>query len=244
MAGRLLIEQGHRVVLHARNAGRAADARAALPGAEAVVAGDVTTIAGARGVAGQADALGPFDTVIHNVGIGYREPRRIETEDGLPHVFAVNVMAPYVLTALMRRPRRLVYLSSGLHHRASATLDDLLWTRRRWDGAAAYSESKLHDVLLAFAVARRWPDVLANALEPGWVPTRMGGAAASDDLDQGHRTQAWLAASDEPQACVSGGYFYHLRPRRANPQAYDVALQDALVARCAALAGLSLPSAQ
>lgn len=240
MAGQLLVEQGHRVVLHARNAKRAADAWAALPEADAVVEGDVTTIAGARTVAGLADALGPFDAVIHNVGIGYREPRRIETEDGLPHVFAVNVMAPYVLTALMHRPRRLVYLSSGLHHGASANLDDLLWTRRRWNGTTAYSESKLHDVLLAFAIARRWPGVLANALEPGWVPTRMGGAAASDDMDQAHRTQVWLAVSNDPEACVTGGYFYHLRPRAANPQAHDEDLQEGLLARCEAHTGVPL----
>ena len=120
MAGQLLAEQGDQVVLHARNRKRTDDARRALPNVEAVVEGDVSTLAGARSVADQVNKLGQFDAVIHNVGVGYREARRIETEDGLPHVFAINVMAPYVLTALIKRPRRLIYLSSGMHHSASA----------------------------------------------------------------------------------------------------------------------------
>jgi hypothetical protein len=65
-------------------------------------------------------------------GIGYREARRIETEEGLPHVFAVNVLAPYILTALIERPKRLVYLSSGMHYGADPHLDDLLWTKMPW----------------------------------------------------------------------------------------------------------------
>ncbi|MCQ8783641.1 SDR family NAD(P)-dependent oxidoreductase [Mangrovibrevibacter kandeliae] len=241
MAGQLLASQGHAVVLHARNAGRAADARRALPEAQAIVEGDVVTLAGARQVADGANSLGRFDAVIHNVGIGYREPRRIETEDGLPHVFAVNVLAPYVLTALMERPKRLVYLSSGMHRQASANLDDMLWTKRRWNGSTAYAESKLYDVALALAVARRWPDVLSNALEPGWVPTRMGGPGAPDDMEKAHRTQAWLAAGDDPQARVTGGYFHHMRHRSPNPEAGNVAVQDRLLDLCAACSGISMP---
>jgi NAD(P)-dependent dehydrogenase (short-subunit alcohol dehydrogenase family) len=121
-------------------------------------------------------------------------------------------------------------------------LDDLLWEQRRWDGSTAYAESKLYDAMLAFAVARRWPDALANALEPGWVPTRMGGAGAPDDMDKAHRTQAWLATGDDTAAQVSGRYFYHQRERAANPAATDAGLQDALLDRCAALSGVALPA--
>ena len=240
MAGELLAEQGHEVVLHARNDARAKDTRKALAEAD-VVTGDLASIAAAKRVAEQANRLGPFDAVIHNAGIGYREPRRVETEDGLPQLFAVNTLAPYILTALLERPKRLIYLSSGMHRSAGANLDDVTWTKRSWQGAQAYAESKLHDVLLAFAVARRWPEVKSNALEPGWVPTRMGGPGAPDDMDQAHRTQAWLAVSGEPGALVSGRYFYHLRPRPVNPEAQDVRLQDRLIEACARLSGGRLP---
>jgi NAD(P)-dependent dehydrogenase (short-subunit alcohol dehydrogenase family) len=183
MTGRLLSEQGHKVVLHARNTARAQDARHALPGADVVI-GDVSTIAGARSVAEQANAHGRFDAVIHNVAVGYQEPQRIETGDRLPQVFATNVLAPYILTVQMMRPERLIYLSSALHRSTTARLDDVFWRKRSWDGRAAYSETKLYDVMLAFAIARRWPDVFSNALEPGWVPTKMGGADAPDDINQ------------------------------------------------------------
>src|SRR4029077_7180385 len=127
--------------------------------------------------------------VIHNAGVGYRERRRIDTVDGLPRVFAVNSLAPYILTALITRPMRLVYVSSGMHHGADGSLEDLTWTARPWNGSSAYADSKLHNVILAFAVARKCPDVFSNAIEPGWVATKMGGPGAPDDLDGAARTQ-------------------------------------------------------
>src|SRR6202050_920280 len=134
MAAELLIAQGHGVVLHARNQQRGQEALAAVPGAEAVVIGDLTSIAQTRRVAEQVNGLGLFDAVIHNAGIGYREPRRIATEDGLPHLFAVNTLAPYILTGLIKRPKRLVYLSSGLHRNGDESLKDLAWKERKWQG--------------------------------------------------------------------------------------------------------------
>src|ERR1700690_2364076 len=241
MAGELLVEQGHQVVLHARNAARAEDARLALPRAEAVVEGDLATIAGAKAVARRVNELGPCHAVIHNAAVGYRESH-ILTRDGLPHVFAINTLSAYILTALIERPKRLVYLSSGLHHHATANLDDILWKKRRWNGSEAYAESKLHDAMLAFAIARRWPDVLSNALEPGWVPTKMGGPGAPDDMKQAHLTQAWLAASDDPKADVTGEDFYHLKRMGPNPRAHDSFLQDRLIAICADISGVALPA--
>ena len=241
MAADLLVSQGHQVVLHARNAVRAEGARRELPQAEAVVVGDVETIAGAKDIAAQVNALGRFDAVIHNAAVGYREGHRV-TSDGLPHVFAINTLSAYILTGLIERPKRLVYLSSGMHHHADANLDDILWSKRRWNGSTAYAESKLHDAMLASAVARRWLDVLSNSLEPGWVPTKMGGAGATDDMQQAHLTQAWLAASDQTEVKVTGRHFYHLRPLAPNPRANDATLQDRLIAICAELSGVPLPA--
>ena len=239
MAGELLVQQGHQVVLHARNAARAEDARLALPRAQAVVEGDLDTIAGAMAVAQRVNELGRFDAVIHNAAVGYRE-RHILTKDGLPHVFAINTLSAYILTALLDRPKRLVYLSSGMHHRVDAHLEDILWEKRRWDGSAAYAESKLHDVMLAFAIARRWPNVSSNSLEPGWVPTKMGGSGAPDDMEQAHLTQAWLAAGEDPKSQVTGKYFYHLRRMQPNSQAHDPVLQDRLIGICAEISGVTI----
>jgi NAD(P)-dependent dehydrogenase (short-subunit alcohol dehydrogenase family) len=241
MSGRILAGQGHQVTLHARNEQRARDACKALPAAHEVLVGDLTSISGIRWVAEQANATGRFDAVIHNAGIGYREPRRIETADGLSHLFSVNVLAPYLLTALITPPRRLVYLSSGMARGGDPDLSDAQWSARRWNGSQAYSDSKLFDILLAFAVARRWPGVLSNSVEPGWVPTKMGGPGAPDDLDLAPVTQAWLAVSDDPAATVTGRHFYHRRERSAPREAHGNHHQDALLDYCAHLTGATLP---
>lgn len=242
MAAQLLIDQGHRVVLHARSNERGQEAKAGVDGAEAVVIGDLSSIRQTREVAGQVNALGKFDAVIHNAAVGYRGARRIETEDGLPQEFAVNTLAPYILTALIHKPNRLVYLSSGLHHQGDPSLRDLVWKERSWHGQQAYSDTKLHDVLLALAIARRWPDVCSNAVEPGWVATKMGGSGATDDLDQGHRTQVWLVVSDDAAAKVTGENFYHMRLRAAKAVTRDVAIQEKLIDACRKLSGVELPS--
>jgi NAD(P)-dependent dehydrogenase (short-subunit alcohol dehydrogenase family) len=241
MAARLMVADKHRVVLHARNGERASAALAAVPGAETAVVGDLSSIRETRDVADQVNGLGAFDAIIHNAAVGYRERRRVETVDGLPLVFAVNTLSTYILTALINKPKRLIYLSSGMHRQGDSSLRDLLWKERRWDGTSAYSDTKLHDVLIAFAVARKWPDVLSNALEPGWVATKMGGPGAPDDLEAAPKTQVWLATSNERAAEVTGQYFYHMKRRAYEPAAASATIQDRLLAECARLSGISSP---
>ena len=237
MAADLLVSKGHSVVLHARNAKRAEAVRQEVTQTGGIVVGDVETISGAKEVAAQVNALGHFDTVIHNAAVGYREGHRV-TADGLPHLFAINTLSAYILTALIERPNRLVYLSSGMHHHADANLDDILWKKRRWNGSTAYAESKLCDVLLAFAIARRWKNVRSTALEPRWVATKMGGPSAPDDLHQGCVTQAWLATSEDTLARSTGEYFYHQRLRAPNAIANDAGTQEALLAECGRISGI------
>lgn len=238
---RTLIADGHRVVMHARDDDRAGDTRAAVPDAAGVLVGDVSSIAQTRALAVAASGFAPFDAVVHNVGVGGGAAERSLTGDGVEHIFAVNVLAPYLLTALMPAPARLIYLTSGLESSGRADLGDLQYERKRWNGMRAYSDSKLYDVMLAFAVARLWPGVLSNAVDPGWIKTRMGGPNATDELPEGAETQVWLATSDEPAAMVTGRYLKRRKDLRANPAAYDSELQDRLLAACATLTGEALP---
>ncbi len=236
----MLAAQGHEVVLHGRSRQRANEALANLPGALTAVVGDLASIAETKSLADQVNRLGPFDAVIHNAGV-YHEPRLIRTVDGLPEVFAVNSLAPYILTCLIRRPKRLVYTSSGLHRSGDASLNDLAWSSRPWSESSAYSDSKLHNVILAFAVARRWPGVLSNAMEPGWAATKMGGPGAPVSIEEGSRTQVWLAVSQDKEVLVSGKYFYHQQPRSFHPAAADPAVQEKYLSECTRLSGVAFP---
>ncbi|MBS1587117.1 MAG: SDR family NAD(P)-dependent oxidoreductase [Bacteroidetes bacterium] len=241
LAAKMLADAGHTVVVHGRNEQRAADALAAVPGAFASVYGDLSSIGETIQLAGKVNELGTFDAVIHNAGIGDKERHRVETADGLPHVFAVNALAPYILTCLIHKPKRLIYTSSGMHRGADISLDDLAWKERNWNGTQAYCDSKFYDVLLAFAVARHWPDVLSNAVDPGWVPTKMGGPSAPDKLEEGPQTQVWLATSDEAGAHVSGKYFHHMRERGHLAETEDIELQDRFLRECEKISGIRFP---
>ena len=238
-AAGVLISEGHDVVLHARTRERAAALSDLAPDAAGVVIGDLSSAAETRDLAGQVNQIGRMDAVIHNAGV-FLKPSRSATADGHAKTVAVNVLAPYMLTALTGRPDRLVYLSSGLHHAGAGSLRDIDWTSRSWNAAQAYAESKLHVTALALTLARVWPEVLSNAIDPGWVPTKMGGAAATGDLEMGYLTQTWLAVSNDAAATVSGGYWHHRQRQAPAPQARDPAFQDRLMDRLAALTGIAL----
>jgi len=250
-AARRLINDGHDVVGHARSTEKAEGLRRELPGIADVLVADLSSPQEVRQLADEANARGTFDAVIQNAGVGFSEPRRIETEDAHAHLLAINVLAPYRLTAWLHRPRRIVVLTSGMQQGGSTDLSDLDWTQRRWNGMQAYSDSKLFDATFAAALARRWPQVLTASVSPGWVATKMGGAGAPDDLDGASATQAWIAGSDDDAAVISGAMYYHRKPVRSpgasgaqslHPAVRDEAFQDDLLASLAELTGTELPS--
>ncbi|KVK53990.1 daunorubicin C-13 ketoreductase [Agrobacterium deltaense] len=239
-AARALIAEGHEVVLHARSSERARSLAGRVSGSPPVVVGDLANADETRSVADQVNAIGRMDAVIHNAGI-YSTPDRATTPEGHAAILAVNTLAPYILTALIERPDRLIYLSSGMHRNGGGSLGDMDWIERRWDATQAYCESKLHVAALAAGLSRWWPDVLSNAVDPGWVPTRMGGASATDDLEEGHLTQIWLATSDDRAAKVRGGYWHHRQQRPAANEVSNPGFQDQLIERLADLTGTDLP---
>jgi len=239
LAARCLIDQGHDVLLHARNRERAGAVADLVPRTAGVVIGDLSSGAETRGLADQVNEAGRMDAVIHNAGI-FLEPARGSTAEGHATTLAVNTLAPYLLTALIDRPDRLVYLTSGMHHGGAGSLADIDWTERRWNASKAYSESKLHVTALALTAANAWPSVLSNVVDPGWVPTKMGGPGASDDLEMGYLTQTWLAVSNDPAATVSGGYWYHRQRQPPAREASDPEFQSKLMDRLAALTGIAL----
>ena len=212
LAAETLLHAGHEVVVHIRSTERLVAVDELVGYGAAVVVGDLADLEQTRSVARDVNSLGRMDAVIHNAGV-YTGP----------HVMPVNIIAPYLLTALLDRPQRLIYLSSSEHRGGRTELGRIDWT------SGSYADSKLFVTALAFAVARLWPNVLSNAVDPGWVSTRMGGPGAPDDLRLGHLTQEWLATSDEPEARTSGGYWHHQRRLEPHPAVHDARFQDQLL---------------
>ena len=214
------------MVLHARNEQRAQDTRNVISGAEEVLIGDLSELRATIQLANQVSDLGQFDAIIQNAGV-YDAPANVIT--------SVNLLAPYVLSALVNRPKRLVFLSSGMHRGGQLDFDGLK------TGNISYSDSKLYINVLTMALARLWPDMLVNAVDPGWVPTKMGGKNASDDLQKGYETQTWLAVSDDRGALVSGGYWYHQQRQKSKVDALDEDLQNQFLRICEELTEVKLP---
>jgi NAD(P)-dependent dehydrogenase (short-subunit alcohol dehydrogenase family) len=228
LSAKLLVDKGHNVVLHARNKERGHDALKKVPGAENVLPGDLSSIEETTELAEKVNELGPFDAVIHNAGV-YRVSAK--------EIFSVNTLAPYILTCLIQKPKRLIYLASGMHLHGNSKLESFIGDVNR----ITYSDSKLHIVMLSMAVARKWPDVYSNAIDPGWVPTKMGGPGAPDNLQKGYETQVWLAVSNDEKVKVTGQYFYHQKTTSYNPEADDIELQDKFLTVCKKVTGISFP---
>ncbi|MDP4197323.1 MAG: SDR family NAD(P)-dependent oxidoreductase [Bacteroidota bacterium] len=224
----LLTSLGHKVILHARNKERARDALKKVPGAETVVTGDLSSIEETVSIAEQVNALGSFDAVIHNAGV---------YQTSAKDIFRVNTLAPYILTSLVQKPKRLIYLTSGLHLHGHSKLEYF----KNDINSITYSDSKLHVMMLCLAVARKWADVYSNAVDPGWVPTKMGGPGAPDDLQKGYETQVWLAVSNDEKAKTTGKYFHHQKERNYNHEAENIILQDKFLEMCKEITGISFP---
>src|SRR4051812_15735956 len=114
LAAKALIAEGHQVVLHARNEKRGKEALHKAPGAETVVTADLSSIEETIQLGEKVNALGTFDAVIHNAGLYHPAAKEL---------FAVNTLAPYILTCLIQKPQRLIYLSSDMHEGGRSKLD-------------------------------------------------------------------------------------------------------------------------
>lgn len=239
-AARILADSGHSVVLHARNADRAASTQKAVPKAEAVLVGDLSSIAETKKLAQEANNLGrgPFDAIVHNAGIGYGSTSSREiTADKLSAVFSVNTLAPYILTCLMDRPKsRLLYMSSDSHYGGDENLRNITQSH-------SYSDSKLHDMMLANAFARRWGEqIQVVSMHPGWVRTKMGGSMAPGGMDKPAKALAEWAIGQGKLASLKSGTFFTPRGEESkHPGAGNVGKQEELLRICQEVSGVAIP---
>ncbi|KAH8891645.1 NAD(P)-binding protein [Thozetella sp. PMI_491] len=235
LTAKRLIAQGHEVVLHARNSQRAADTVAACPEAKDVLIADLTSLEETKTLAAEANQHGPFAAVLHNAGV-YLGMEKVPGKSGLPSLFAVNTLAPYMLACLMDKPERLVFVSSGMHFGGRANLKSPAALQ-----ASGYSDSKLHNVMLAKAFSRRWPGVPANVVDPGWVPTKMGGRSAPQSLDSAVDAFVMQALGNGAASGKTATYFRQSKAEASNEAALDVAQQDKLMKMLEDISGVSCP---
>jgi NAD(P)-dependent dehydrogenase (short-subunit alcohol dehydrogenase family) len=238
-----LASRGLRVLVHGRDPRKSdavADEIRHASGDDAVAAppvlADLASMSEVRRLADAVTAAVPrLDVLLHNAGV--YQSRRSETGDGFETTFAVNHLAPFLLTAELlpllgtSAPARIVVVASGTHRGATLDLRDLQMARG-WDAYDAYARSKLANVLFARALARRLDParVTANALHPGVIATKLlragfGGGGRSPE--QGARTSVY-AATEPALAGVTGRYFDDAREAPVGAEARDDALGEAL----------------
>ncbi|KAK5999333.1 hypothetical protein QM012_005551 [Aureobasidium pullulans] len=255
LTAKLLSQRSHQVILHARNSSRAHDATTACPDAYACITGDLSTLSGIRAFAQEADKHGPYGAIMHNAGL-FRGPFR-RTEDGLPALVAVNTLAPYILSCLMKTPKRLIFVSSGLHQNGNAGLNDIDWKQRgegNWNDMQAYADSKLHNIMFAFGFHRRF-GIPTASVDPGWVKTKMGGENAMDDLDAAVETFAMVCTGEGAASAKEVGHFYQMEEisageegqaqsytnRSLRQEAKDVETQEKLFKILEGITGVKVP---
>ena len=205
------VEEGAQVFLHSRSQEKLDKAVAQIPDVKDGFVADLSNKKQVLKLASDINSEGPFDVIIHNAGV---------YQSSSEELFKVNVLAPYLLTINVTTPKRLIYLSSQMHKGGSfpKSINQL-----------TYSDSKLWLTMLMAHFSMKFPECYVNAVDPGWVPTKMGGKGAPDDLDQGAETQVWLATSHEPDALVSGKYFYHKKEQVPHSDAHNVTKQEELM---------------
>jgi NAD(P)-dependent dehydrogenase (short-subunit alcohol dehydrogenase family) len=241
---RVLLGRGHRVLVHARSEERGRpvlqDLHAmGLSGDVQLVTGDLARLSGVRDLAGQLREQGPVDVLIHNAGVWVRGGTPRTTEDGFETTFAVNVLAPHLLTSLLADvvTERLLWLGSGMAGSGRFDPAHLDATARgARDPHQAYADSKACDVALAGAWGRRLPQLASAAVDPGWVRTKLASPGAPGQVDTSAESLAFCSLDADLGLAP---YWKGRRPIRVPAPAADPARQDALAAACDALVGIT-----
>jgi NAD(P)-dependent dehydrogenase (short-subunit alcohol dehydrogenase family) len=253
---------GARVGTTGRDRARAEDAAVAIvhhsgnPAVDVFVA-DMSSQAEVRQLAGEVLAAYPrLDVLLNNVG-GFWAHRHV-TDDGLEHTFALNHLAPYLLTNLLldrlkaSAPALIVTVSSSAHSMGTIDFDDLMG-ERTYSGQRAYNQSKLANVMFTYELARRLEGsgVTATVLHPGMTSTGFGAEDMAQGWgpliavmrrfmktpEQGAETSVYLASSLEVHG-LTGQYFAKRRARRSDDRSYDTAAAARLWQVSADLVGL------
>ncbi|MGS0683904.1 SDR family oxidoreductase [Nakamurella sp. GG22] len=236
---------GARIAITGRNAGRAEAAASEIRAGHAdadvdVFVADMSSLREVRRLATElAGRYARIDVLVNNVG-GYWNHRQV-TVDGLERTFALNHLAPFLLTNLLLErltagaPARVVTVSSNAQALGRIDFDDLQ-AERSYSGARAYNQSKLANLLFSYELARRLAGrgVTANALHPGVVRTGFGsedpgwlqklimpvGRLLLKSPEQGAETSIYLASSPEVEG-VTGRFFVNSKRKKSAPQSYD-----------------------
>jgi NAD(P)-dependent dehydrogenase (short-subunit alcohol dehydrogenase family) len=231
---RVLLADGHRVLIHARSRDRGRPVLEQLGGDTTLVTGDLAQLDEVHRLADQIQAHGPVDVLVHNAGVWVRGSAPRTTVDGLETTFVVNVLAPHLLTHLLAADlgSRLIWLGSGM---ANSGRPDPATLGRRQEPSRAYADSKACDVALALAWGRRLPAVASVAVDPGWVKTKLASAGAPGDVTSSADTLAYCCTEAD---LTSAPYWRNRAPTPVPQHLRDEALQDAIAAACDRLAGI------
>jgi retinol dehydrogenase-14 len=251
---------GAKVLITGRDRGRTDDTVREIQATGGEVEGFVADLSSQSEVRRLADEVlqrhPRIDVLINNVG-GYWNTRHV-TADGLEHTFALNHLAPFLLTQLLlenlEQGARVITVSSNAQAMGRIDFDDLQG-ERSYSGARAYNQSKLANVLFTYELARRTPSITANAVHPGLVSTGFGAGDPGraqrlfvpvlrpfmKSPTQGAATSIHLACAPDLDR-TTGLYFANSKPKRSSKRSYDESVAARLWEVSAALVGLNAPA--